>query len=225
MTPRIRVLLVDDQVLVREGFGLILENEPDIELVGEATNGSEAVSMVPRVTPDVVVMDLRMPVMDGVEATRRIVADVPRTRVLILTTFDADDFVVQALRAGASGFLLKDVPRADFVQAIRIIAAGEALLAPSVTRRLLDRFAARLPVPESDADGRLSELTDREREVLRLVARGSSNREIADQLTLAEPTVKSHISRLLMKLEARDRAQLVMLAYESGLIRAGILDA
>lgn len=225
MTPPIRVLLVDDQILVRTGFGLILANEGDIDVVGEAENGSEAVTQTRRLTPDVVVMDLRMPILDGVEATRRIVGEVPRTRVLILTTFDADEFVVEALRAGASGFLLKDVPRADFIQAIRIVAAGEALLAPSVTRRLLDRFASRLP-PAGQADSdRLRELTEREREILRLVARGHANREIAEQLTLAEPTVKSHVSRLLMKLEARDRAQLVMLAYETGLVRAGSLDA
>jgi DNA-binding NarL/FixJ family response regulator len=225
VTAPIRVLLVDDQVLVRTGFGLILANEPDLEIVGEAENGAEAVAWVARTAPDVVVMDLRMPVMDGVEATRRIVADAPGTRVLILTTFDADEFVVEALRAGASGFLLKDVPRADFVQAIRIVAAGEALLAPSVTRRLLDRFATRLPSPSDDAGAQLTGLTDREREILRLVARGYANREIADQLTLAEPTVKSHVSHLLMKLDARDRAQLVMLAYESGIVRPGSLDA
>jgi DNA-binding NarL/FixJ family response regulator len=224
MTAPIRVLLADDQVLVRTGFGLILASEPDIEVVCEAENGSEAVAQATRLAPDVVVMDLRMPIMDGVEATGRIVAEAPSTRVLILTTFDADEFVVDALRAGASGFVLKDVPRAEFVRAIRIVAAGEALLAPSVTRRLLDRFAARLPARDGEAGERLRELTEREREILKLVARGQSNGEIAEHLTLAEPTVKSHVSHLLQKLQARDRAQLVMLAYESGLVRAGSLD-
>ena len=224
MTAPIRVLLVDDQDLVRTGFGLILMSEDDITVVGEAENGSDAVAAVRRLAPDVVVMDIRMPVMDGVEATRRIAADFPETRVLVLTTFDADESVVDALRAGASGFLLKDVPRAQFIDAIRVIARGEALLAPSVTRRLLDRFAARLPAAEGEASESLHALTEREREILALIARGNSNREIADGLSVAEPTVKSHVSHLLLKLDARDRAQLVMLAYESGLVRAGALE-
>ncbi len=223
MTP-IRVVLADDQDLVRTGFGLILQNESDIEVAGEAANGSDAVDAVRRLKPDVVVMDIRMPVMDGVEATRHIVAETPLTRVLVLTTFDADESVVEALRAGASGFLLKDVPRAQFVEALRVVAAGDALLAPSVTRRLLDRFAARFPAPGAEASAQLASLTDREREVLTLIARGRSNRQVAEQLNLAEPTVKSHVSHLLMKLDARDRAQLVMLAYESGLVRAGSLE-
>ncbi len=223
MTP-IRVVLADDQDLVRTGFGLILQNESDIEVVGEAANGSDAVEAVRRLKPDVVVMDIRMPVMDGVEATRRIVAETPLTRVLVLTTFDADESVVEALRAGASGFLLKDVPRAQFVDALRVVAAGEALLAPSVTRRLLDRFAARFPAPADEASALLASLTDREREILALIARGRSNRQLAEHLSLAEATIKSHISHLLMKLDARDRAQLVMVAYESGLVRAGSLE-
>jgi DNA-binding NarL/FixJ family response regulator len=220
----IRVVLVDDQDLVRTGFALILQNEDDIDVAGEAANGSDAIEAVRRLKPDVVVMDIRMPVMDGIEATRRIVLECPPTRVLVLTTFDADESVVEALRAGASGFLLKDVPRAQFVEAIRIVAAGEALLAPSVTRRLLDRFASRFPAPATEASAQLASLTEREREILSLIARGGSNRHIADELSLAEPTVKSHVSHLLMKLDARDRAQLVMLAYESGLVRARSLE-
>ena len=223
MSTPIRVLLVDDQDLVRTGFGLILKSEDDIEVVGEAENGSEAIAAVRRLKPEVVVMDIRMPVMDGVEATRQIAAHFPETRVLVLTTFDADEAVVDALRAGASGFLLKDAPRAQFIDAIRVIAGGEALLAPSVTRRLLNRFAARLP-SGAEASNTLHALTEREREILTLIARGNSNREIADAVSVAEPTVKSHVSHLLLKLDARDRAQLVMLAYESGLVRAGALE-
>lgn len=224
MTGKIRVLLVDDQDLVRTGFALILASEADIEVVGEAVDGREAVSAVDRLRPDVVVMDIRMPVMDGVAATARIATAHPGTRVLVLTTFDADESVVEALRAGASGFLLKDVRRADFVEAIRIVAAGEALLAPSVTRRLLDRFAARFPSPGGEMSDRLRDLTERERGILGLVARGKSNREIADHVSVAEATVKTHISHLLLKLDARDRAQLVIAAYESGLVRAGSLE-
>ena len=217
----IRVLLVDDQQLVRTGFRMILADEEDIEVVGEASNGSEALDAVATVRPDVVVMDIRMPVMDGVEATRRLVEAEDGPRVLVLTTFDADEHVVHALRAGASGFLLKDVPPADFVRALRTIAGGEALIAPSVTRRLLDRFA-KLSVPADEAYAeRLRELTDREREVLQLVAHGLSNREIAERLFLAEPTVKTHVSHLLLKLDLRDRAQLVVLAYEVGIVRPG----
>ncbi|MGH2417174.1 MAG: response regulator [Candidatus Limnocylindria bacterium] len=218
----VRVLLVDDQQLVRTGFRMILADEEGIEVVGEASNGREAVESVGSLKPQVVVMDIRMPVMDGVEATRRIAADGgDGPRILVLTTFDADESVVEALRAGASGFLLKDVAPADFVKAIRIIASGEALIAPSVTRRLLDRFA-RLAVPADETHAeRIAELTEREREVLKLVAQGLSNREIAERLTLAEPTVKTHVSHLLLKLELRDRAQLVVLAYELGVVRPG----
>jgi DNA-binding NarL/FixJ family response regulator len=218
-----RVVLADDQELVRTGFRMILAGEDDIEVVAEAANGREAVDATGRHRPDVVVMDIRMPVMDGVEATRAIASDsrLADTRVLVLTTFDADEHVVQALRAGASGFLLKDVTPIDFVKAIRVVAAGEALLAPSVTARLLGRFA-RLPIPLDELHAAaLRELTEREREVLRLVARGLSNAEIAAHLTLAEPTVKTHVSHLLLKLEVRDRAQLVALAYETGIVRPG----
>jgi DNA-binding NarL/FixJ family response regulator len=217
----IRVLLVDDQELVRTGFRMVLTDEEGIEVVGEAGNGREAISAVERHRPDVIVMDIRMPVMDGIEATRRLATDEDPPRVLVLTTFDADEHVVDALRAGASGFLLKDVTPADFVAAIRVVAAGDALIAPAVTRRLLDRFA-RLPMPSDAAhDDVLGQLTERELEVLKLVAEGLSNREIADRLVLAEPTIKTHVSHLLLKLDLRDRAQLVVLAYETGLVRPG----
>lgn len=217
----IRVLLVDDQQLVRTGFRMILADEADIEVVGEASHGQEALDAMADARPDVVVMDIRMPIMDGVEATRRLVAAEHPPRVLVLTTFDADEHVVEALRAGASGFLLKDVPPDEFVRALRIIAGGEALIAPSVTRRLLDRFAKlSVPADEAYAD-RLAALTEREREVLKLVAQGLPNREIAERLVLAEPTVKTHVSHLLLKLELRDRAQLVVLAYEVGIVRPG----
>ena len=214
----IRVLLVDDQQLVRTGFRMILADEDGIEVVGEASNGREAIEAAGALTPDVVVMDLRMPVMDGVEATRRLAAE-GTARILVLTTFDADEHAVQAIRAGASGFLLKDVPPDDFVRALRVIASGDALIAPSVTRRLLDRFAS-LAVPADDEQAaRMANLSERELEVLKLVARGLSNREIATELSLAEPTVKAHVSHLLGKLGQRDRAQLVVLAYEVGLVR------
>jgi DNA-binding NarL/FixJ family response regulator len=219
----IRVLLVDDQELVRTGFRMILGGETDIDVVGEASNGREALEQAARLRPDVIVMDIRMPVMDGLEATRRLLSEpgVEAARVLVLTTFDADEHVVQALRAGASGFLLKDVAPVDFVKAIRTVAAGDALIAPTVTRRLLSRFA-QLPLPGDalQVEG-LAQLTDREHVVLKLVALGLSNREIAERLTLAEPTVKTHVSHLLLKLESRDRAQLVVLAYESGVVRPG----
>jgi DNA-binding NarL/FixJ family response regulator len=218
-----RVVLVDDQELVRTGFRMILAGEDDIEVVAEADNGRDAVDAARRHRPDVVVMDVRMPVMDGIDATRAIATDeaLSQTRVLVLTTFDADEHVVQALRAGASGFLLKDVAPTEFVKAIRVIAAGDALIAPSVTARLLGRFA-RLPIPADERhQAALGDLTDREREVLQLVARGMSNAEIAAHLTLAEPTVKTHVSHLLLKLDVRDRAQLVALAYEVGIVRPG----
>jgi DNA-binding NarL/FixJ family response regulator len=219
----IRVLLVDDQQLVRTGFRMILADEAGIEVVGEAANGHEAIDASRALAPDVIVMDVRMPVMDGVEATRRLAAAEAGggPKVLILTTFDADEHVVEALRAGASGFLLKDVDPADFVRAIRIVASGEALIAPSVTRRLLERFA-RLAVPADETHAeRLRALTAREGEILKLVAQGLANREIAERLSLAEPTVKTHVSHLLLKLEMRDRAQLVVLAYELGVVRPG----
>ena len=223
-----RVLLVDDQALVRTGFRMILADEDGIEVVGEAANGLEAVDAAVRLRPDVVVMDIRMPVMDGVEATRRLVgtrvdAETGRAwpRVLVLTTFDTDEHVVEALRAGASGFLLKDVTPADFVAAIRVVASGEALIAPSVTRRLLEQFVQGAPAADPNRDRLVDQLTEREREVLELLAEGLSNREIADRLVLAEPTVKTHVSHLLLKLDLRDRAQLVVLAYESGIVRPG----
>jgi len=217
------VLLVDDQELVRTGFRMVLTGEEDIEVVGEAGNGREAIASAARSRPDVIVMDIRMPVMDGLEATRRLAGGHEATgfRILVLTTFDADEHVVEALRAGASGFVLKDVTPTEFVRAIRVIAAGDALIAPSVTRRLLGRFA-RLAVPGDDVHAKaIGQLTEREREVLTFVAQGLSNREIAEKLTLAEPTVKTHVSHLLLKLDCRDRAQLVMLAYESGIVRPG----
>ena len=227
MTASIRVILIDDQELVRTGFRMILAGQPDIEVVGEASDGLRGVETAERLRPDVAVMDIRMPILDGIEATRRIVRDgrAPETRVLVLTTFDADENVIEALRAGASGFLLKDVTPSDFVAAIKTIAAGEALLAPTVTRRLLDRFADRLPPVNEERHAALRELTDRELEVLKLVGRGLSNREIADHLVLAEPTVKTHVSHLFDKLELRDRAGAVVLAYEAGLIRPGAIDA
>jgi DNA-binding NarL/FixJ family response regulator len=219
----IRVILVDDQELVRTGFRMVLDDEPDIEVVGEAADGKAAIETARRLRPDVVVMDIRMPVLDGVEATRRLVRDgeLPDARVLVLTTFDADEYVIEALRAGASGFLLKDVTPAGFVAAIRVVAAGDALLSPAVTRRLLDRFADRLPPANDARQTGLADLTERELEVLKLVARGLSNREIAERLVLAEPTVKTHVSHVLDKLDLRDRAQAVVLAYELGLVRPG----
>ena len=226
MTSAIRVILIDDQELVRTGFRMILAGQPDIEVVGEASDGLRGVETAERLRPDVAVMDIRMPILDGIEATRRIVRDglAPETRVLVLTTFDADENVIEALRAGASGFLLKDVTPVDFVAAIKVVAAGDALLAPTVTRRLLDRFSDRLPPVNDERHAALRELTDRELEVLKLVGRGLSNREIAEQLVLAEPTVKTHVSHLFDKLGLRDRAGAVVLAYEAGLIRPGSVE-
>lgn len=216
----IRTVVVDDQALVRTGFGMILDSEPDIEVVAEAANGREGIELCRRHRPDVVLMDIRMPELDGIEATRVITADpsVP-TRVLILTTFDLDEYVYDALRAGASGFLLKDTPPDDLIGAVRVLAAGEALLAPSVTRRLIEEFASSGGAYR-EVDG-LDELTEREVEVLRLMARGLSNVEIAEQLILGETTVKTHVSRVLTKLGLRDRVQAVVAAYESGLVRPG----
>ena len=214
----IRVLIADDQALMRTGFQMILDVQPDIQVVGEAIDGSDAIRRYERLTPDVVVMDVRMPAMDGIEATRRLTALDPPARVLILTTFDLDEYVYEALRAGASGFLLKDRPPEELVAAVRVIAAGDALLAPSVTRRLIEEFAKRAPTASRDE---LAELTDREREVLLLMARGLSNREIAGSLFVAETTVKTHVGRILGKLRLRDRAQAVVLAYESGLVQPG----
>jgi DNA-binding NarL/FixJ family response regulator len=220
--PVIRVLVADDQTLVRAGFRVLVDSAPDQEVVGEAGNGREAVELARSARPDVVLMDIRMPVLDGLEATRRIVADelLAGVRVLVLTTFDLDEYVYQALRAGASGFLLKDTPPADLLAAIRVVAAGDALLAPSVTRRLIAEFARR-PEPSAVTPAALAGLTDREREVLALVARGLTNAEIADRLVVSAATTKTHVSRILAKLQARDRAQLVMLAYETGLVTPG----
>jgi DNA-binding NarL/FixJ family response regulator len=216
----IRVLLVDDQPLLRTGFRMMLSAEPDLEVVGEAGDGAAAVELAGRLHPDVILMDIRMPGMDGIEATRRLagpgVAD--PARVLMLTTFGLDEYVVEALRAGASGFLLKDSSPEDLIEAIHVIAAGEALLAPSVTRRLLDRFASRLPALAATASPALAELTERELEVLRLVAQGLSNAEIADRLVVSETTVKTHVAHVFAKLDLHDRVQAVILAYQAGLV-------
>ncbi len=219
-----RVVVADDQTLVRAGFQLLVDSAPDLEVVGQAAHGAEAVELARRERPDVVLMDIRMPVMDGLEATRQISAldETAAARILILTTFDLDEYVYQALRAGASGFVLKDIPPADLLAAIRIVAAGDALLAPGVTRRLIAEFARR-PGPAPVAPAALSILTDREREVLALVARGLSNGEIAEHLVVSPATSKTHVSRLLTKLRARDRAQLVAIAYETGLVVPGAL--
>src|SRR5215218_7367307 len=220
--PVIRVLLADDQHLVRAGFRALLDDAGDIEVVGEAGDGAAAVELARSTRPDVVLMDIRMPALDGLEATRRIVADelLAGVRVLVLTTFDLDEYVYEALRAGASGFLLKDTPPADLLAAIRVVAAGDALLAPAVTRRLIAEFARR-PEPSPVTPAALAGLTDREREVLVLVARGLTNAEIAHRLVVSVATAKTHVSRVLAKLQARDRAQLVMLAYETGLVTPG----
>ncbi|WP_026208544.1 response regulator [Catelliglobosispora koreensis] len=217
----IRVLLADDQQLLRTGFKLVLGTEPDLDIVGEATDGAEAVEMARRLLPDVVLMDVRMPRRDGVTATRDIVAQKLPVRVLILTTFDLDDYVVGALRAGASGFLAKDVPAEELVAAIRTVAAGEAVVGPRILKRLLDRFATLLPDPAAEFPNQLASLTDREREVLIQVAKGLSNAEIAAALTVSETTVKTHVGHMLTKLGLRDRVQAVVLAYETGLVRPG----
>jgi len=219
----IRVAVVDDEALVRRGLTLLLRLEPDLEVVGEAADGTAAVSLVRRERPDVVLMDIRMPGTDGLAATRTLMAspETAATRVLILTTFDQDEYVFAAMRAGASGFLLKDTPPEELLSAIHVIAGGDALLAPAVTRRLIEEFARRTPhQPTSPAPG-LDLLTDREVEVLRAVARGLSNAEIATELFIGYSTAKTHVSRLLTKLQVRDRAQLVMLAYENGVVSPG----
>jgi DNA-binding NarL/FixJ family response regulator len=217
----ISVLLADDQPLLRRGFRMILEAEPDLTVTAEAGDGAEAVELTRRQVPDVVLMDIRMPGTDGIEATRRITVAHPDVRVLVLTTFDLDEYAFGALRAGASGFLLKDVRPAELVAAIRTVAAGDAVVSPRVTRRLLEEYAQVLP-PSGDQYPQLAALTDREREVLVLVARGLSNAEIAANLYVSEATVKSHVGRILSKLGLRDRVQVVVLAYESGLIRPGV---
>jgi DNA-binding NarL/FixJ family response regulator len=217
----IRVLVADDQALVRGGFRMILESHDDIEVCGEAADGAEAVTLALEKRPDVVLMDVRMPTMDGVEATRRLLSSRGVTsRVLVLTTFDLDEYVYDALRAGASGFLLKDVDPADLVHAVRVVARGDALLAPSITRRLVAQYVAR-PAPTSGVPSALSVLTERELDVLRHMARGRTNAEIAADLFLSPATVKTHVARVLTKLDLRDRVQAVVVAYETGLVEPG----
>jgi DNA-binding NarL/FixJ family response regulator len=216
----IRVLLADDQGLVRAGFRKLLETESDIEVVGEAEDGAGAAMAARRLNPDVVLMDIRMPRMDGIEAARRMAADVPRTRVVILTTYDLDEYVYQALRAGACGFLLKDAPPEQLISAVRLAASGDALLAPAITRRLIEEFARR-PAPDPELTAKLVSLTERETEVLGLLSRGLGNAEIARQLNVGEATVKTHVANVLQKVEARDRVQAVVFAYESGVISPG----
>jgi DNA-binding NarL/FixJ family response regulator len=219
----IGVLLVDDQILIRTGFRMILEEIDGIDIVGEAPSGAEAVRLTADLDPDVILMDVRMPGVDGIEATRRIVARDPAARVLILTTFDLDEYAFAALRAGASGFVLKDVPVDELARAIRAVAGGDAVVSPRVTRRLLDVYAKRLPDPSAGTPGRspaaLDQLTAREREVLLAVATGLSNAEIADKLVVSEATVKTHVGSILAKLELRNRVQAVIFAYDVGLVR------
>ncbi|MFC7795842.1 response regulator [Streptomyces cinereoruber] len=218
----IRVLIVDDQMMVREGFSVLLGAMPDIEVVGEAVNGREAIAQVAALRPDVVLMDIRMPELNGIEATREIVAADADAKVLVLTTFDLDEYVYQALRAGASGFLLKDASARQLADGVRVVAAGEALLAPTVTKRLITEFAKAPGVsPRPPAMAQIGELTERETEVLVLIAQGLSNAEIADHLVVAESTIKTHVSRILVKLGLRDRTQAAVFAYEAGLVRVG----
>jgi len=215
------VLIADDQALVRVGLRKILEAEPETTVVGEGGDGEEAVTEARRLRPDVVLMDIRMPVLDGIEATRRIVAAQPGARVLILTTFGLDTYVYDALRAGASGFMLKDAPPEEIVAAVRIVASGEALLAPAVTRAVIEEFARQQPIVASAPAPAVAELTPREQEVFALLARGMSNAEICEQLVVSEATAKTHVARILQKLDLRDRVQAVIYAYETGLVRAG----
>ena len=216
----IRVVVADDQALVRAGFAKLLEAEHDLRIVAQAADGLEAIEAVLRTRPDVVLMDIRMPRLDGIEATRRMRAREHAPRVIMLTTFDLDEYVYDALKAGASGFLLKDAPPEQLVAGVRVVAAGDALLAPAVTRRLIEEFA-RHPTPRPDGPPELAELTAREREILTFMARGRSNREIAAQLVIGESTVKTHVGNVLMKLDLRDRVHAVVLAYETGLVRPG----
>jgi DNA-binding NarL/FixJ family response regulator len=215
---RIRVLIVDDHELIRRGMRMVLDAEDDIQVVGEAVSGAEAVHLADDLRPDVVLMDIRMPEMDGIEATRRIVRGTPSSRVLVLTTFDLDEYAFGSLRAGASGFLLKNTPPAQLTTAIRAIAAGDALVSPRVTRSMLDLFATRLPRQSESDDSRLSVLTERERDVFLAIAKGYNNTEIGESLYVSESTVKTHVGRILMKLDLRDRVQAVILAYEAGLV-------
>ena len=219
---KIKVLLVDDQEMVRKGFRLLLEAEEDICIVGEAENGTEAVSRIKHANPDVVLMDIQMPIMDGLEATRRIIGNKENvnTKVLVLTTFERDEYIFEALKSGASGFLLKNAPPEDLIDAIRIVASGNALLAPSVTRRIISEFA-KLSIPVKQKE-RLGQITEREIDVLHLIARGNTNAEIANELFISEATVKTHVSNIFTKVDLRDRVQAVVFAYESGLIQPGV---
>ncbi|MET7355972.1 response regulator transcription factor [Streptomyces mirabilis] len=215
----IRVLLVDDQPLVRAALQMVIADAPDLEVVGEANNGAEAVELTAALEPDVVVMDIRMPGMDGIEATRRIIAGPGKAQIVVLTTFDDDDYIYAALRAGASGFLVKDMALDEILAAVRVVAAGDGLIAPSVTRRLIKEFASRPPSGASSTPQRnVSAITVREREVLTLVGRGMSNTELAEQLVISVATAKTYVTRLLTKLDARDRVHLVIIAYEAGLV-------
>jgi len=216
----ISAVIADDQMMVREGFSVLLNAQPDIEVVGEAVDGQDAIDQVTALEPDVVLMDIRMPVLNGLEATRQIVRAELRTRVLMLTTFDLDEYVYEALRAGASGFLLKDASARELTDALRIVASGDALLAPSITKRLIGEFS-RMGAPRGPSRARLDDLTERETEVLALIAQGLSNAEIATHLVVAEQTVKTHVGRILVKLGLRDRTQAAVFAYETGLVTPG----
>lgn len=217
----IRVVIVDDQALVRDGFGMILDAQSDIEVVGSAADGRDAIDRIHELRPDVVLMDIRMPELDGIEATRRLMAEVdPAPRILMLTTFDENEYVYEAMKAGASGFMLKDVRREELVNAVRVIAGGDALLAPALTRRLIEDFVRR-PPPGAAPDGVFADLTERETGVLRLIARGLSNAEIAAELVVSDATVKTHVARILSKLGLRDRIQVVVMAYETGFVQPG----
>ncbi|WFB06028.1 response regulator transcription factor [Streptomyces sp. LX-29] len=220
MTSPIRVLIADDQMMVRQGFTVLLNAEPDIEVVGQAVDGLDAIAQVAELAPDVVLMDIRMPRLGGIEATQHITSPADAAvKVLVLTTFDLDEYVYEALRAGASGFLLKDASAAELAQAVRVVAAGEALLAPTVTKRLIAEFSRVTAAPRAPLKQRVGDLTDRETEVLSLIAQGLSNAEIATRLVVAEQTVKTHVSRILVKLGLRDRTQAAVFAYETGLVR------
>ncbi|MER6135288.1 response regulator transcription factor [Streptomyces sp. NPDC001815] len=215
----IRVLIADDQQMVRQGFTVLLNTQPDIDVIGQAVDGLDAIAKVAELTPDVVLMDIRMPELGGIEATRRITDETPQIRVLVLTTFDLDEYVYEALRAGASGFLLKDASADQLAEAVRIVAAGDALLAPGITRRLIAEFSRLDTTPRAPLKQRVGELTERETEVLALIAQGLSNAEIAERLFVAEQTVKTHVGRILVKLGLRDRTQAAVFAYECGLVR------
>lgn len=215
----IRVLIADDQQMVRQGFSVLLNAQPDIDVVGQAVHGLDAIDKVAELTPDVVLMDIRMPELGGIEATRRITTESPHIRVLVLTTFDLDEYVYEALRAGASGFLLKDASADQLAEAVRVVAAGDALLAPGITRRLIAEFSRLGTAPRAPLKARVGDLTERETEVLALIAQGLSNAEIAQRLVVAEQTVKTHVGRILVKLGLRDRTQAAVFAYESGLVR------